>query len=270
MQSEPSTPVVALHVLWERRRSLLLWSLALAAVSALYTGFYPSVGEGGEALDAYMANFPEGMSQVLGFESIGTAGGYLASTVYGLLGPALLLVFGIGSGARLVAGQEEDGTLELELTHPVGRRRLLTERLVALWVTVLLLVAVVTVVVVAMVAGLGMDLGLDRILAGSTGLFLLVVAFATVALAVGAATGRRAIGLGVAAGLAVLSYVADAASTLLDGGAWLSAVSPWSWYLGGDPLLDGWDPAGLLLLGLLTLVATAGALLMFDRRDLLT
>lgn len=263
-----SRPGIAFGVLRERRRSILLWSLALTAVTALYTSFFPSMADSGEAMATYMDSLPEGMSEVLGMESIATAGGYLGSTVYGLLVPALLLVFAIGTGARLIAGQEEDGTLELELTHPVPRRRVLVERLVALWAALLVLVAVVTGVVAALAAGLDMDIGLDRILAGSTGLFLLVAGFGTVALAAGAATGRRAVALGVAAALAVLSYIADAASELLEDSAWLSAVSPWSWYLGDDPLVNGWDMQGLLLLAVVPVVAAVVGLLTFDRRDL--
>lgn len=263
-----SRPGIAFGVLRERRRSILLWSLALTAVTALYTSFFPSMADSGEAMATYMDSLPEGMSEVLGMESIATAGGYLGSTVYGLLVPALLLVFAIGTGARLIAGQEEDGTLELELTHPVARRRVLVERLVALWTALLVLVAVVTVVVVALAIGLDMDIGLDRILAGSAGLFLLVAGFGGVAVAAGAATGRRAVALGVAAGLAVLAYIGDAASELLDGGAWLRTVSPWSWYLGDDPLVNGWDVQGLLLLAVVPVVAAIVGLVTFDRRDL--
>lgn len=124
----------------------------------------------------------------------------------------LLLVFAIGAGARLVAGQEEDGTLELELTAPIARGALLAGWLLALWVNVTVLVAIVTLTALALVSAIDMDVAAGNIVAASTALWLLVLGFATLALAVGAATGRRTVALGVAAefqprGLALLAAI---------------------------------------------------------------
>ena len=253
-------------VLRDQRRSLMLWALALAAVTAMYVSFYPSMG--GADLQSVIDNMPEGVVTALGYDRIGTPGGYLSSTVYGLLGPVLLLVFAIGTGARLIAGQEEDGTLELELTAPVARRQVLAERLAALWLSVLALVAVVTVITGLLVAALGMDVGLNQILAGSTGMLLLVLGFGTLAMTVGAATGRRAIALGVTAGLAVLAFMLDAIGPTIEAG-WMTAVSPFSWYLANNPLVEGFDLQGLALLATVPIVAVIAGTVMFDRRDLM-
>lgn len=258
---------VARAVLQGQRRTLLLWGIAVAAVCALYTSFYPSMG-GGAEMEALIDSMPAGLVEALGYDQIGTANGYLQSTVYGLLGPILLLVFAIGTGARLVAGQEEDGTLELELTAPVTRRQVFTERLGALWLDLVLLVGVVTVATVLLVLALDMDASLVNVLAGSVGLLLLVVAFGTIAFAVGTATGRRGLALGTAAGLAVVAYMLDAIGPTVDL-AWMTAVSPFAWYVGGDPLIEGFDGAGLARLAVLTLVAVVAGWTAFRRRDLM-
>jgi ABC-2 type transport system permease protein len=113
-----------------------------------------------------------------------------------------------------------------------------------------------------------MDVGLGEILAGSTGLLLLVLGFATVALAVGAVTGRRAVALGVASGVAVVAFILDALGPAV-GAEWMTTVSPFSWYLGEDPLTNGFDWAGLALLGVVPVVAAVAALAAFDRRDVM-
>lgn len=258
-------PVLA-GVVSGQRRSLLLWALALAAVTAMYVGLYPSMGGSGE-MQELIDQLPEAMVTAFGYDQIGTAGGWISSTVYGLIGPVLLLVFGIGTGARLLAGQEEDGTLELELTAPVSRRRLLAERLLALWLDLVLLVGVVATVTLLIIAALDLEVGLSELLAGTAGLFLLVVGFATLALSIGAVTGRRAMALGATAGVAVLTFVLDALGPTLDAG-WMTAVSPFSWYLEDRPLLEGWDLQGLALLAVVPVVAAVVAFVTFDRRDL--
>lgn len=259
-------PVTA-GVLRDQRRGLLLWGIAVAAVSAMYVGFWPSMGEGAE-IEAFVENMPEGLVQALGYDQIATPAGYLRSTVYGLLAPALLLVFAIGAGARLVAGQEEDGTLELELTAPVARGRLLAGRLVALWASVTVLTAVVTATTLGLVAAIGMEVATTGILAASTGLLLLVLGFATVALVVGAATGRRAVALAVAAGLAVVSFVFDAIGPTV-GAGWMTAASPFSWYLEHNPLVEGFHLPSLAALAAVPLLASLAGLVAFERRDLM-
>jgi ABC-2 type transport system permease protein len=260
-----SSLAVLRGVLRDQRRSLVGWGIALAAVSFVYVSFYPAIGE--EQMADMAGMIPEDLAAALGYDRLADAAGYVTATVYGLLGPALLLVFAIGAGARLFAGLEEDGTLELELTHPVARGSVYVERLLALWVSALLLAAVVGLVTASLVVGLGIDVTLGGLAAGTLGLFLLTVTFGTVAYAVGAATGRRTLGLAAGAGLAVASYLADAVGPLA-GADWLATVSPWGWYLGNDPLSNGIDVVGYGLLAALTLAASAAGLLRCRHRDL--
>lgn len=267
MAADAPTLPITRGVLHTQRRSLVLWSLAVAAVAAIYVSVYPAMGDGAE-MQAMIDNMPEGLVTALGYDQIGSPGGYLSSTVYGLLGPVLLLVFAIGTGARLVAGHEEDGSLELELTAPVARRQVYGERLASLWTDVVLLAGVLTLVVLALVPALEMEVGADRILAGSAGLFLLVLGFGTLALAVGATTGRRTIALGTTAGLAVVSFMLDAIGPTVDM-AWMTAISPFSWYLADNPLVEGFDVAGLLKLAVIPVAAAAVGWWRFDRRDLM-
>jgi ABC-2 type transport system permease protein len=253
-------------VLREQRRSLVFWSIALAAVSAMYIAFYPSIG--GSGMEEMIASMPEELVVAMGYDRIGSAAGYMTSTVYGLLAPILLLVFAIAAGARLVAGDEEDGTLELEVTSPVERRRVFGERLLALWLDVLVLVAVLALVSYLLVLALDMGVGLSFILAASTGLYLLVIGMGTIALAIGAITGRRAIALGVAAAVAVLSFIFNAIGPTIPVG-WMTAVSPFSWYLEHEPLTNGFDVPRLLLLAAIPILFAAAGLVRFNRRDLM-
>ena len=257
-------PIFA-DVFVRQSRSLLIWGMALAAISAMYLSFYPSMG--GDAMDDLVADLPEGLVEALGYDVIGTAGGWVTSTVYGLLGPALLLIFAISTGARLVAGEEEAGTLELEVTSPVSRLRILAERYGALVVSVLLLVFVVTVVCWVLIAMLDMAVPIDRLLAGSSGLALLTLGFGSVAFAVGALTGRRSFAVATAAALAVTAFMLDALGPVVDA-RWMSEVSPFYWYLGQDPLIDGFDRTGLAKLVVIPVLSLAVAVAAFPRRDL--
>jgi hypothetical protein len=65
--------------------------------------------------------------QALGNDT--TPAGYLQGTLFALLGPLLLVMMAVTTGARAIAGDEEAGTLDLVLAqpgqpHPPGRRAL--------------------------------------------------------------------------------------------------------------------------------------------------
>ena len=214
-----------------------------------------------------VADLPEEMVAALGYDTIGTAGGWVTTTVYGLVGPVLLLVFAIGAGARLLAGDEEAGVIELEVVAPLSRQRILAERLGVLVSSVAALVIVVTVVCWTLIAILDMDVPTDRLLAGSVGMYLLVTAFGLTAFAVGAATGRRSWALGIAAALAVAAFMFDALGAVVEVD-WMSRVSPFYWYLGRDPLLNGFDWGGLAKLAAMATVASVVAAVSYPRRDL--
>ncbi len=260
---------VLVEIRWQlarRLRSIIGWALALGAVAGIYVPFYPAMG-GGE-LQSIVDTLPPDLISALGYDRIGTPEGYLTSTVFGLLGPALMLVFGIGLGARTIAGEEEAGMLELAASAPVRRDVLLAGRIIAVHTQVALLALFTFVVTALLSRAVGMDVALSGIASAAVGLNLLVIAFATVTLAAGAATGRRGVAVAVGAGAAVTAFIADALSGIVARGDVLERLSPFSWYLAGDPVAQGFDIVGYGLLGVMTFVAWGVAHVGFVRRDL--
>ncbi len=45
------------------------------------------------------------------------------------MGPLMMLVYAISGGANVVAGEEDRGTLEPLLTHPISRTRVVLDKL---------------------------------------------------------------------------------------------------------------------------------------------
>lgn len=257
---------VARWILREQRRSLVLWAVAVAAVSAMYMAFYPSMAN--QSMDDLMAGLPEPLREAMGWDVIATGAGYLQSTVYGLLAVALLLVFAVSRGAGLVAGEEEAGTLELEATAPVSRAALAGQRFATLALALLALCAVLAALTLALAPALDMGIPAGNVLAATAGLWLFVLAVGAVTFAVGAATGRKGAALGVGSALGIGSYMANAIGAATADFGWLQTVSPFSWYVRGDPLVNGADPGAYAALAVLTVAAFTASLAAFDRRDL--
>jgi len=247
---------IARWVLRQERRSIAVWGATTAAVSGFYAvfwGFFADLDD----LTALIDSLPEGLAVALGYDRIGTAVGYLESTVYALLAPILLSVFAVVLAGRILPGAEERGDLELEFASPVTRRRIVLERSVAVTLSVATVAVAVGVIVAVVVVGIGMDVALANVAAATVGLFLYGLAIGLVTLAVGVATGRRSYALGAGAGLAVVGFVLNAVAPLVASAAWLSWVSPFAWYASAEMLGNGVDWAAysaLLALGVSALL----------------
>lgn len=250
----------------DSRRWLVAWTLAIVVVGCAYAAFWPTFEdpEIAKLLDSY----PKALLEAINYTNITTPEGYLTATVYGLVVAVLTAVFAIGAGARLVAGDEEAGTLDLVLAHPVSRPSLALQRMAALATAVL---AVVTVFWVAMVALSGpadfSGIPVGNLAAMHLHLAAFALLFGSLSFAVGAATGRRAWALGAGAGAAVLAYAASGLLPQLAGLEWTRDWSAFTWLTGSTPLANGVDAGHLATMLGISVVLVALGTLAFRRRD---
>jgi ABC-2 type transport system permease protein len=256
-----------LKALRDARRSLLGWALTIGGIAVLYTMFYPSVNN--PSMAAALKNYPEAMKKAFNIEDLTSPQGYLGSYVFGLLVPILLAVFMIVMGSRAIAGDEESGTLDLVLAHPVSRPRLLLDRFAALVTQVLVVCAVVYLLLLAISGPAKISsVGPGYLAAATVQLALFGICVGALTLSVGAATGKRAAAIGAGVAVAVLGYFANNLAPQVKGLEWVRYLSPFFYFSGNKPLVNGVDLgyAGVLLGAAVVFVAAGLAL--FRRRDL--
>lgn len=251
--------------LWDARRSFLGWAIGLAGAAGIYTSSYaliePTSYE--EVIDA----FPTEILEAMGWDDIATPTGYLGSTVFGLVVPILAVIFAIAVGTRFLAGDEEAGTMELTLSHPVSRTSLVLQRAGAALLAGLGAGVVVSMAVMGLAGPVGLDVPASRIIAASFSLGLMAVAFAMLAVAIGAWVGRRGIVLGACSAVAVFAYFASTVLTTVDGFEWLDRTSLFYYYDGQDILEDGLSIGNLVVLIVVSVVLLVVAVIGFQRRD---
>ncbi len=259
-------PSIFGKTLWDQRRSLLWGAIGLGLVVFVYVPVYPSYRDAG-LLEMKDAGLPEDLATAMGFDDLASPAGYLEGTLFGLLGPLLLIMFAAATGARAIAGDEEAGMLDLLLAHPVSRTRLVLERFGALAAAIALLGSVVWVATLAAISLAGIDIGADRITAAAVGLALLGLSFGAIALATGAISGSRGLVLGVTAALAVAAYLTHSFAPQVEGLEPLRNLSPFYYCLGSDPLRTGFHPGHLAMLEVIPLALLGIALWSFNGRD---
>jgi len=264
--------IVFRRYLRDCRRWLLWWSAGIIALNLMTASFFPTI-EGDDSFDKLVADLPAPMRSLVGLQegmSISTAPGYLNARLFSLLLPVLLVIFAIGTGARAIAGAEDDGTLELMLANPVTRTRVLVERLAATCTLITCLVAVsaASLAAVGPLFGLFNGVRAANLVQAYLAVLCLSILFGSLAFSLGAILGRRTTAVGIAAAVAVGGYLLQALLANSPGLGWLRSASPWQWYAAQPIVVRG---AGIVAF----VPAVACAIVLgligwwrFDRRDL--
>ena len=120
-----------------RRNAIIGWGLGLCFFPIVYLGIYPQVADemaGLADLEIY---------QAMGV-SLGTFEDWIGSILF-LFVPLLISVFAVINGTGTLAGEEEDGRLEMIVTLPLPRWQIVTAKALALSITTFLILLVVSI-----------------------------------------------------------------------------------------------------------------------------
>jgi ABC-2 type transport system permease protein len=252
----------------DQRRGLVGWGGGLAAMVLLYSAFWPSVRDNASQFESYLKDLPDALRNIVGELSLGTPVGYLQSEMFSFLGPVLILVFAIGTGARSIAGEEEQGTMDLIAAAPASRRRIVVEKFAAMSATAIGIGVILWVALITIGRAFALEVSPTNVAAATLQLALLGIAFGAIAQLLGAWRGRRSLAIAGASGLAVATFLLDAFAPAVEGLSWVAKLTPFYFYDESLPLRDGLDVGHSLVLVAVTAVGLWLSILAFDRRDI--
>jgi ABC-2 type transport system permease protein len=245
---------VSLFDLRLRRRLLIGYSVGMALYALVIVYLYPDF-KNSTSLNQLVKNGPTAAAFFGINGSLTTPSGWLNANLYANFLPLIMLLITIGYGAACLAGQDEDGTLSLEVTLPVARQVILLQKVATLSVQAVVL-ALVTML--CMIVGRGFDLSIPfaHLAGASLGVALLGIDFGLLAILVGSWTGSRGTALGLTGSLAAASYLLSSLAPVV---AWLRPAkyaSLFYWSVGSGQLSGG------LTLGSASVLVLVGAALL--------
>jgi len=240
-----------------------LSAIGMALVIVMVGALFPAVGDSIGKLD-----LPKGVATLLGGADYGTITGWMRSEIGSVYGPLVIAYTGISVAVTSTAGEEEGGILGLTLAYPIERSRLLLAKAGAVAISVVLVAlgTLLGLIVGVAVAGGGISAG--NLTALAVHLTFLGWTAGALALAIAAATGRKAAASGGAAAVALLGFLVNGFAPLVGALEWLKYLSLFYYYEGHDPIRNGVDVADLAVLAVATIALTVVAVLGFRDRDL--
>ncbi len=258
------------NALARSRGAILGWGVSLGLLAMYLMPFYDTLAEQKESLEKLLSSYPPEMLAFFGDMSntaaLFTPEGYLGFEFFALM-PVVLGIFAVLAGSGLLASDEENGTLDLVLAHPVSRTGLFVGRLLAFVATTTCLLAVAWLGLVigrnwSTIELTAVELGRPFLSLGAE-----LILFGALALALSMLLPSRRLAAAVAGIALVGSYFLTSLARINDDLKDLNKFSPLNYYQGGDAILGlkGEWLGGLLAVALVYVLL---AWWRFERRDI--
>ncbi len=253
-------------------RQAIYWGAGIALLGMYVIILVPNV----DMLQQYaqlMESIPPLLIQAFGVSDVSevaTPEGFIAFGYFSYI-MLVMATYGVMAGMNVTANEEDRGIMDVLLSTPVVRWRVVLEKLLAYLLIITGIVAVSFVglwIGTLATPGLGLDAG--KLLIGSLNLLPATFTVLAFTIFVGALMRSRGTALALAAifvvGAYFIDFLGNAASET--SAAALRAISFYSYYGGGDIMKTGLNWGNIAVLVAAGIVLVAAGVLLFQRRDI--
>jgi len=256
---------IFLKTLFEKRWMMLWWTLSSIALTIFIVIFFPSLKDSfGEALK----NVPDSMRSLVGDAAdYHTLAGYLHVQVFQQM-IFLPIILGVILSTGLLAGDENEGTLQTLLTYPLSRATVYLHKLAA---------SAVIIGVVTFGFFVGSWLGaliihepinLWQLFQATLMAWLVGMAVSLLGFSLAAITGKRALAGSIAGAYAFVMYVVSTLVESIKALKYVDYLSPFHYFNHPSPLKAAFDFGDLAVLAAVSIVLIVAGYTVFIRRDI--
>ncbi len=243
------------------------WGLSLAVLAGYLLTFYDVVIEqGGELMRLIQGYPPELMAFFGDMSQMLTPGGFLHTELFSYM-PLILGFFSILVGSGMLAGDEENGALDLVLAHPVSRLSLFAGRWLAMLAAHLGIVGLTWVGLVAGTNWSAIDVTIEELALPCCSLLALLLLFAGLGLFLSMVLPSRRMAAMLAGVVLVGSFFLTGLARINEDLQGVARLLPLEYYQGGEAV-GGLDLAWFFGLLGTAVVLTVLAAVLFQHRDI--
>ncbi|MEH7442019.1 ABC transporter permease subunit [Bacillus sp. JJ1122] len=252
------------------RKSLIIWSIGVIFMVASGMGKYASLGSSGQSMNALMADMPKSLQAIMGIGSFDLSSpiGY-----YGVLFLYLAVMAAIHAamlGANIISKEERDKTIEFLLVKPISRNRMMTSKLAA----ALMNIIIINLVTLATSIGMVQKYADGENVTGDItmlmiGMFILQLIFLVVGTAVAAILINAKKANSLSTGILLIFFILSIAIDMNEKLEGLKYFTPFKYYDAKDILNDGsFNFVYLAISFMLILILLAATYIFYRKRDM--
>ena len=171
-------------------------------------------------------------------------------------------------GAGILSKEERDKTAEFLLTHPVSRKRIVTEKLAALLLQITAMNMVIYALAVGSIAAVGEEIPWKEINLLHLAYYLLQLQLAGICFGISAFLPKGSAGIGL--GIAAMMYFLNLIANIADVAGFLKYITPFGYCEGADIVSTGRLDGGMLAVGaVMGIGGIVAAYLKYTKKDIL-
>lgn len=211
-----------------RIRGTVVLTVAIGLYAA-FTVWYFSILEGADFEDVF-EDMPSAMIEAFGIEALGTVEGFLGGQIFNfvwLLGLGLYFAYAAGG---LIANDIEDDRLDLLLSFPISRSRLLVEKFASLLLPLFVLNVVGAAAIYGMVITIGESIELTHLVLAHLLSIPYLLTCAALGLVFSVVVDRAAIAERAAIGLVFVLWLVESVVSAGSDFDWIQFISPTHYY----------------------------------------
>lgn len=236
------------HELRQGKLSFFIWTASIGFLLAICVFLFPEMkGQMESVNDMFgsMGSFTEafGMDRL----NFGTLIGFYAvecGNILGLGGAFYASLCAVG----MLSKEEKDKTAEFLLTHPVSRKRIVSEKLIA----VFLLITAMNIVIYALAAGsiaaVGEEIPWKELSLLHLAYYLLQMELAGICFGISAFLRKGSAGVGL--GIAAMMYFLNLIANIADAAEFLKYITPFGYCEGADIVTNGRLDGAMVAVGI--------------------
>jgi len=248
------------------RGQILGWGIALALLCVLLILMYDSFATE-QQFQELLEIYPSELTAFMGdFSTMATPEGWVSIEFFSYM-PLILGIFGVLMGSGLLVSNEESGTLDLIMAHPVSRTALFMGRLLAFVTATVAILVIAWLGFIVSMTWSSMDIGWGRIWLPLLSLLAELLLFGTISLFLSMLLPSRRLAATTAGLLLVASFFITGLAKINEDLEPVAKLSPLNYYQTQEAFqgLNGTWLAGLLAAMVLF---AALAWWCFQRRDI--
>jgi ABC-2 type transport system permease protein len=251
-------------------KGLIGWSVGMLFLVIAGMAKYGAIATGGKQAIELFKTFPKPVLVIAGINGldVSTVIGY-----FGVLYLYILLMAGIHAamiGAEVISKEERDRTSEFLYPKPISRSRIVSEKLVAAIINIIILNLITTVASIFTVASYAKDFSNNNlILVLMAGLFIMQILFFALGSALAGLFKNPKLPAVIATAVLLLTYIIWVVVDLNSNLEFLKYVTPFKYFDASIIISNGHlDPFYVILSALITVVFITTTYITFNKRDL--
>ncbi len=255
------------HELRQGKTSFLIWTASIGFLLATCIFLFPEMkGQMDSVNDIFasMGSFTEafGMDRL----NFGTLVGFYAVECGNVLGLGGAFYAAL-CAAGILSKEEKDKTAEFLLTHPVSRKRIITEKLIAVLFQITAMNMIIYAISVCSIIAVGEEIPWKEISLLHLAYYLLQIELAGICFGISAFLRKGSIGVGL--GIAVMMYFLNLVANIAELAQFLKYITPFGYCEGADIVSSGSLDSTFVFIG--AIIGIGGimiAYLKYTRKDI--